>query len=167
MIKKGAVIRCDLSQINRAEYEQMKNDYTFIIGILDKEKRYFTFPSHNMAFDFQEGKLSSKDIMNCSNLELRRAMLENGGFEKIKEVCELEHFSDVGKLYSTTMFANISGENPVMKIYNCHCPTTGREYFIRVNPEVKTVEEAKVSTFPFLWSEYKKTGILPKFIFET
>jgi hypothetical protein len=99
------------------------------------------------------GNFTGQEIMDQTNVELRRIMLSRVGAERLlkDDVFKFteSHKDESGKLYRS---APINGETITLVQFSC--PSTGREYILRVDPAATTAHGAIASTFGLQDSEY-------------
>ena len=89
--------------------------------------------------------LTAKDILEEPNAEVARIMLERMGmerfcFESQPEV--LDEDTDAGGRRRLLKIPNPHVSAGAMTMFNCICPSTGREYMLPVHPETKTCRSA-------------------------
>lgn len=93
--------------------------------------------------------VNSKDIIALPNSEIRRAVVEIVGYEKIvEEAITLDESAD-GKLLKIPL-----QEDEDIVIVHVKDPSTTREYFLRVPPNIKTAKQARAWTFGFDESDF-------------
>ena len=83
--------------------------------------------------------LTSKDVLESTNAEVRRVMIERIGPSNFMNQIEAKVI-DIDD-------HNLNGKRCLMKgsevaFLVCACPSTSRVYHMQVDPEVKTCEEA-------------------------
>lgn len=109
-----------------------------------------------LLFDkLRNGTLRAKEIVNCKNIEIRRLLLEQFGYEKfLKELKGVVVHSE-GSSKLITIDAKWAGrdEEPI-KLVKVKCPSSGRMYVLRVSPNMKTCREAVASTFNLSTEDY-------------
>jgi len=97
-------------------------------------------------------KLTPQDLIKETNLEVRRIMLNTMGnkkFFRLSNARLLHRYADY-QLYRVVV-ANL----PAIHILCCVCPSTGREYFLRVPPTINDALEAVAWTFAETKESYK------------
>lgn len=97
--------------------------------------------SHRVAF--RPETLTSDDILQASNAEERRVMLERVGFERFVELARAETLdtdTDQGGERRLLKVAMPSDEDLVCVSFSC--PSTGRKYVVRVPPKTRTARAA-------------------------
>ena len=97
--------------------------------------------SHRIAF--RPETLTSDDILQESNAEVRRVMLERVGFERFVELARAETLdtdTDKGGERRLLKVAMPSDEDLVCVSFSC--PSTGRKYVVRVPPKTQTARAA-------------------------
>lgn len=88
--------------------------------------------------------VNPQEIIGIPNSELRRAVVELVGYEKIvSEAITLDESSD-GKLLKIKL-----QEDEDIVLVHVKDPSTDREYFLRVPPKMKTAKQARAWTFGF------------------
>lgn len=95
-------------------------------------------------------KLSAQDIFNEPNLEVRRVMLETMGNEKFLKESQAERIDKNNdyELYRVPLPSFVwEGRGEFLHIVHCVCPSTGREYYLRVPPTIRNAVEAIAWTF--------------------
>lgn len=86
-----------------------------------------------------------KEIIGLPNAEIRRAVIEIVGYEKLTENAVITDESDVD---GTLMVIKLP-EDENLNLLHVKDPSTAREYFLRVPPKIKTAKEARAWTFGF------------------
>lgn len=97
--------------------------------------------THQIAFEPE--KITSKQVLAEQNAELRRVMIERMGYLRFsREVGakELDHDTDAGGKRQLLRI-EIDDDEPLVGLA-CQCPSTNRQYFLRVPPEMKTCHQA-------------------------
>src|SRR5262249_10596758 len=94
--------------------------------------------------------LHGPDILAERNVELRRVMIERVGFEKF--LCEvkaevLDTDRDPGG--ERKLLRILLEDDEAMVIVSVHCPSTGRQYLVRVPPATRTCHQAVAWTAGF------------------
>lgn len=113
-------------------------DLYFIKGI-GVEKRWVTDP----------GSLSVEEILNQDNIEVRRTMIELLGYEKF---CQKANFKlldeDVDGGGQKRKLLRLDQRNDeAIVLVNVNDPSTGRSYYLRVPPAMKTCSQAVAWTY--------------------
>jgi hypothetical protein len=97
----------------------------------------------NARVAFHPEQITVQDVFAQRNSEVRRVMLERMGWERF--LCEtkpkLRH-NDRDPGGERRLFHVSLPDREDLLILNMSCPSTGRNYFIRVPPRVKTCHEA-------------------------
>lgn len=96
--------------------------------------------------------LTAEDIFDEPNLEIRRMMMskvENGTFLQTSKA-ELIHAKGEYQLYRVFMENNVT-----FHLVHCVCPSTGREYHLRVPSSILDAEQAIAWTFNEATDTYK------------
>jgi len=89
--------------------------------------------------------VTAKAIIELPNAEIRRAVVEIVGYDKVVEGAEVLDESGIdGRLLRIEQ----SGDEDLVLIH-VKDPSTDREYFLRVPPEMKTSKQARAWTFGF------------------
>lgn len=89
-------------------------------------------------------KVSPQEVIALPNAEVRRAVVELIGYDKIIDVAVLKDESEDGKLYVIKV-----DEDEDITLVHVKDPSTTREYFLRVPPKMKTAKQARAWTFGF------------------
>jgi len=94
--------------------------------------------------------LNGSDILAERNAELRRVMIERVGFEKFTREVKAETLdadSDRGG-ERKLLRVPLTNDEPIVLV-SIHCPSTGRQYFVRVPPNTRTCHQAVAWTAGF------------------
>jgi hypothetical protein len=94
--------------------------------------------------------LSGSDILAERNAELRRVMIERVGFDKfLRDVNAevLDNDRDRGG-ERKLLRVPLKDDEPIV-IVSVHCPSTGRQYLVRVPPTTRTCHQAVAWTAGF------------------
>ena len=95
--------------------------------------------------------VSAEAILALPNAEIRRAVVELVGYDKIVDRAEVLDESDTdGRLLK---IKQDSDEDIVL--VHVKDPSTDREYFLRVPPTIKTARQARAWTFGFDGADFK------------
>ncbi|WP_339749022.1 DUF6745 domain-containing protein [uncultured Rubinisphaera sp.] len=97
--------------------------------------------THSIVFEPE--KITSKQVLAEKNAELRRVMIERMGYLKFSEEVgakELDQDTDAGGRRQLLKI-EIDGDEPLVGLA-CRCPSTNRQYFLRVPPHMKTCHQA-------------------------
>jgi hypothetical protein len=93
--------------------------------------------------------LSAEEVFAIDNLEHRRIAYQFMDKAKMKELQDftvLDEVTDDGRGYPMRIVSfTVPEVKEPLKYYNCHCPTTGREYFLGTNED--TCLKAKAKSF--------------------
>ena len=92
---------------------------------------------------FEPESISSKEVLNEPNTELRRVMIERMGYLKFAQEAgakTLDKDTDPGGERKLLKIKMQEGEDIVG--LTCSCPSTARHYFLRVPPNVSTCHQA-------------------------
>lgn len=96
---------------------------------------------HRIAFDPKS--LTAKEILSERNAERRRVMIERLGYLEFAEKAgaqQLDADSDPGG-ERQLLRIELEDDEPLVGLA-CHCPSTQRQYFLRVPPDTKTCHQA-------------------------
>lgn len=99
---------------------------------------------------FRPHELGIAEILQERNAERRRIMLERFGFETFMEAAEaeeLDHDRDPGG-ERRLLRVELDGDEPLVCV-SVGCPSTGRRYFLRVPPTMRTCHQAVAWTAGF------------------
>ena len=91
---------------------------------------------------FHPERLSVRDILTERNAELRRLMLERLGADAVLKKAQavlIDQDTDPG---GTRSLIEITVDSSVHRYLRCLCPSTGREYLLRVAPSVSSCHAA-------------------------
>jgi hypothetical protein len=88
--------------------------------------------------------VDAKEVIGLPNSEIRRAVVELIGYEKIVDIAEVLDESTDGKLLSIHL-----KEDEDIVLVHVKDPSTDRQYFLRVPPKMKTAKQARAWTFGF------------------
>ncbi len=105
--------------------------------------------------------LTSEMILNEGNSEVRRVMLERGGFEVVSEEAEIVDCDPVrGTLYHIVTPPSGGGwfHRPrpgIWAFVRVTCPSTDRKYYLMVPPDITTVGAAIAWTFDLTPETYQ------------
>lgn len=88
--------------------------------------------------------VSPKEIIALPNSEVRRAVIELVGYDKLVETASVLDESEDGELLEIPL---VEDEN--IMLVHVKDPSTDREYYLRVPPTMKTAREARAWTFGF------------------
>jgi hypothetical protein len=97
----------------------------------------------NQRLAFAAHELSATEILQERNAELRRVMIERMGpleFAQQAKAKVLDRDRDPGGERRLLMIP-LQEDEPLVGL-NCRCPSTGREYLLRVPPKTKTCHQA-------------------------
>lgn len=92
---------------------------------------------------FQPGAITTQEVLSTRNVELRRVLLERMGYERFMvetEALVLDTDSDPGG-QRRLLRVSIDGDEPLVCL-SVRCPSTGREYMLRVPPAMHTCRQA-------------------------
>lgn len=96
---------------------------------------------------FRPESLTPEQILGQPNAELRRVMLERVGLDRVLEVARAEIVDidrDAGGIRRLVRIPlrDRVGRNRPRHYLHCRCPSTGRDYLLRVPPETQTCRQA-------------------------
>jgi hypothetical protein len=97
----------------------------------------------NKRIAFRPEELTAKEALSERNAEVRRVMIERMGylrFAKEARAKVLDEDRDGGGLRQL-LSINLQEDEPLVGLA-CHCPSTRRQYFLRVPPTMKTCHQA-------------------------
>lgn len=97
--------------------------------------------THQIAFEPE--KITSKQVLEEQNAELRRVMIERMGYLRFSQEVgakELDQDTDAGGKRQLLRI-EIDDDEPLVGLA-CQCPSTNRQYFLRVPPQMKTCHQA-------------------------
>ena len=92
---------------------------------------------------FHPEQLTAREALGEKNAERRRVMIERMGYQRFaKEAAAkvLDEDNDSGGTRQL-LWINLHEDEPLVGL-SCSCPSTGRQYFIRVPPTMKTCHQA-------------------------
>jgi len=92
---------------------------------------------------FHPEQLTAREALAEKNAELRRVMIERIGYRRFAGEAAakiLDEDKDSGGTHQL-LSINLQEDEPLVGL-SCNCPSTGRQYFIRVPPTMKTCHEA-------------------------
>lgn len=100
--------------------------------------------------------VSAGRILNERNAEVRRILIERKGIDRLFAECNAEVLHQDIDEGGTRQLLRISlkGDEPIVAV-NVTCPSTGRNYILRVPPTTKSCDEAIAWTFGFDRKSYK------------
>jgi hypothetical protein len=89
--------------------------------------------------------VSPQEVIGLPNAEVRRAVIEVVGYNKLTKEAKTTDTSSVdGELMTIEL-----PEDENLNLLHVKDPSTAREYFLRVPPNIKTAKEARAWTFGF------------------
>lgn len=113
------------------------------------------------VFITNPGELRIDQIINDPNQERTRVMIERFGLERFlrESGAVLVHETDRGRLWALEWNPDHPTENGFwdarIRAVEVVCPSTGRRYFLRVPPEIATVDAAVAWTFGMGAADYR------------
>lgn len=93
----------------------------------------------------QGADVSTQDIIGLPNAEIRRAVVEVVGYEKIVDGAEV---LDESLIDGTLLRVPLEDDEDLVLVH-VQDPSTDRQYFLRVPPNMKTAKQARAWTFGF------------------
>ncbi|MGC3961078.1 MAG: hypothetical protein QM813_25050 [Verrucomicrobiota bacterium] len=97
----------------------------------------------NTQIAFHPEQLTAKEALAERNAELRRVMIERMGYLRFAQEAKakvLDKDQDVGGPRQL-LSIDLQEDEPLVGL-SCQCPSTGRQYFLRVPPKMKTCHQA-------------------------
>src|SRR5262249_3556374 len=92
---------------------------------------------------FHPESLTSDDILQERNAEVRRVMLERVGFERFVELSKAETLdTDTDKGGERRLLKVVMPSDEDLVCVSFSCPSRGRKYMLRVPPKWKTAHAA-------------------------
>lgn len=161
--KSGELVRCDQSGCSCYGPEPPTADSTYPLDspirvdnssyydtdIEDVVKELITV-TNTIYKALNNEYVPPKDVIALPNSEVRRAVVELIGYDKIVDVAEVIDESPDGKLLKIKL-----QEDEDIVLVHVKDPSTTREYFLRVPPKTKTAREARAWTFGFEPEEFE------------
>ena len=92
---------------------------------------------------FHPEQLSAKEALAEKNAEMRRVMIERMGYLRFTQEAgakRLDEDRDAGGVRQLLRI-ELAEDEPLVGL-SCHCPSTQRQYFLRVPPAMKTCHQA-------------------------
>ena len=92
---------------------------------------------------FHPEQLTAKEALGETNAELRRVMIERMGYLRFAREAKpriLDEDNDRGGARQL-LAIDLQQDEPLVGL-SCHCPSTGRQYFLRVPPTMETCHQA-------------------------
>lgn len=92
---------------------------------------------------FHPEQLTAREALAEKNAELRRVMIECIGYLRFVREAKartLDEDNDRGGTRQL-LFIELAGDEPLVGL-SCYCPSTARQYFLRVPPKMKTCHQA-------------------------
>lgn len=94
---------------------------------------------------FNDKPVSPKQIIELPNAEIRRAVVEYVGYDKIVETAQV---LDEDIVNGRLLKIPLENDEDIVVVHVID-PSTDREYFLRVPPNMKTAKQARAWTFGF------------------
>jgi hypothetical protein len=97
----------------------------------------------NERIAFEPEQLSAREALGERNAEVRRVMIERMGYLRFATEAKakvLDADQDAGGTRQL-LFIDLQQDEPLVGL-SCCCPSTGRQYFLRVPPAMKTCQQA-------------------------
>ncbi len=91
---------------------------------------------------FHPEKLSPRQILDERNTELRRLMLERVGFDAVLEEGHAKFIDKDTDPGGQRRLLDVTEGGRISRYLYCRCPSTQREYLLRVPPQVPTCHAA-------------------------
>lgn len=101
---------------------------------------------------FFKEELKARDILKCSNVEIRRILLSNFGYKRFVEELGGTIIHTDGE--SELLLLRIRKDQEPLMVVKVQDSTTRETYILRVPPHVRTCKEAIAWTFSMDESEY-------------
>ena len=105
------------------------------------------------------GTLTAAHALREENAELKRIMIEYLGpdrfFRDSNAVVVHQDIDGIGNQRRLLRIPLVEAEAGYLQAVHVVCPTTGHNYYLGVQPDVKTCQEAVASTFGLKASEYQ------------
>lgn len=92
---------------------------------------------------FNPASITSKQVLAAPNAEIRRVMIERMGYLEFSRQAgarKLDQDTDHGGARQLLKI-ELSEDEPLVGL-SCSCPSTGRQYFLRVPPDTKSCHQA-------------------------
>lgn len=97
-------------------------------------------------YDVLKGKkVSAETVINLPNAEIRRAVIEIIGMEKFIKDAKPDVLDD-NEIHGSLLKVKLEGDED-LTLLHVKDPSTTREYFLRVPPNMKTSAQARAWTF--------------------
>lgn len=97
--------------------------------------------------------VNMQEVIGLPNAEIRRAVFEIVGYNKLTEHAKVKDVSDIdGRL----MVVELQDDED-LALLHVKDPSTTREYFLRVPPQMKTAKQARAWTFGFEAEDFSLT----------
>ncbi|MEM6471787.1 MAG: DUF6745 domain-containing protein, partial [Planctomycetota bacterium] len=97
--------------------------------------------SHEIAFEPE--KITAEQVLGEKNAELRRVMIERMGYLRFSNEVgakKLDEDTDAGGKRQLLKI-DLGNDEPLVGL-SCRCPSTDRQYFLRVPPNMETCHQA-------------------------
>jgi len=97
----------------------------------------------NERIAFHPEQLTAKEALGEKNAEVRRVIIERMGYLRFSQEAHaqiLDEDSDSGGTRQLLLI-DLQQDEPLVGL-SCCCPSTGRQYFLRVPPQIKTCHHA-------------------------
>lgn len=138
--------------LNRDEQGRLHSDSTAAIAYADGWKLWAW---HGVLVPQQvieaPHTLTTDQIINETNAEVKRVMLERYGFDTFMQNTKAEKMdsSDFGTLWKADLGEGETGDDRYLVMVEVVCPSTDRKYMLRVPPTMTRAREAVAWTFDF------------------
>lgn len=107
----------------------------------------------------QAGTLTASMAMKEPNMELRRVMIESLGadrfFSQLGGKVVHTDIDGCGNPRELVRLELVDAQAGYVQAVHVICPTTGRQYYLGVPPDVETCQQAVASTFGMTAEQYK------------
>ena len=121
-------------------YDELSDAVEDLVGITDTLYKVLTAAA-----------VTPKEVIGIPNSEIRRAVVELIGYDKILDEAEvLDDSATDGRL----LRIKLDGDEDIVLVH-VKDPSTDREYFLRVPPKMKTAKEARAWTFGFEAADFE------------
>ena len=144
-------IVCDRPTIYRDMEHRLHNEDQAAVQYDDGYSQYYWHGVSVPAWVILEPeKITAEKILSQPNQEVRRAMLEKATFAVFLDQAEKLDVDEFGALWKL----NLDFEAEDIVFVQVKCPSTDREYCLRVPPTTKTATEGVAWTFGLEQSQY-------------
>jgi hypothetical protein len=154
---KGSLTVVPFPRIRYDRQYRLHSEHEAAIVWIDGVREYWWHGVRtNSQITLRPESLTVQQIMGVRNIELRRVMIERFGLERlIKESsAEVIHSDQDYESKRRLLRINVAGDEPIFAV-SVVCPSTQRNYFLRVPPTMRSVEEAIAWTFGLSKDQYR------------